>query len=68
MKRINEKQSRVINERSDSSVIYDSSYSSNLRTSILLGTADINIIYQSDHLVLDGIYRSCAQSTVNKYL
>ena len=36
-------------------LLWDSSYNTNTRRSILLGTADnINIIYQSDHLVVDG--------------
>ncbi|XP_063682933.1 uncharacterized protein LOC134817602 [Bolinopsis microptera] len=43
----------------DTMLLWDSSYDTDTRRSILLGTADnINIIYQSDHLVVDGTFKT----------
>jgi hypothetical protein len=42
-------------------LLWDSSYNASTRRSILLGTADnikFNIIYQSDHLVVDGTFKT----------
>ena len=46
----------------DTMLLWDSNYSSNLRRSFLFGTEDnLNILDQSDHLVIDGTFKSAPE-------